>query len=382
MNVLHTVASLNKSSGGPSRTVTSLCNALGQKDIDVSLLTVESKNMEDCISPDVDVVNFVTARKDKFFDPFSSNFKNVALEVCRFKNVSLIHDHGLWLPSNIASAAVAKKLHLPYVVSPRGMLEPWAIKHRQFKKTIAWRVYQKKILAQAKAFIATSEMEARNIRSLGFRQPIAIIANGVNCPDIEQLPPIDKRTEKTALFLSRIHPKKGVCELVRAWGKVKPKGWKLIIAGPDDAGHLAEVKRVIEECHVGNCISIVGPVYGEEKWVLYRRSDLFILPTYSENFGVVVAEALSVGTPVITTKGAPWQSLIDNNCGWWIQIGSEHLEKTLKYATTMSRADLKEMGKFGREFVEREFSWDIIADNTKRFYEWVLGSGTKPDLVY
>jgi len=180
--------------------------------------------------------------------------------------------------------------------------------------------------------------------------------------------------------LSRIHPKKGLINLIDAWARVRPEGWRLVIAGPDEGGYQAEVAERIRTSGVGEQVSFVGAVEGEAKAALYRNADLFVLPTFSENFGVVVAEALAYGLPVLTTRGAPWADLETHNCGWWIDTGVEPLAQALREAMALSDEQRHAMGARGRDYVLR-YDWGGIAAQTAAVYRWVLGQGDKPDCV-
>lgn len=385
IKVLHTIASLKSTSGGPSRTVTSLCNALGQKGGNVSLLTMDRPaELASCVEPDYKVVNLRTVSGPnipllKARYPFG-HFKEISVMHSDIP-LQIIHDHGLWLPCNHAVAAVANRIGLPYVVSPRGMLEPWALNYKSLKKNFVWKLWARSDLRSATAFCATSVKEAENIRALGFKQPIAVIPNGVHLPPFPKVSTPKKNGNRKALFLSRIHPVKGVCELVDAWAKVRPPGWELLIAGPDEGGHGDVVRRRIINHGLGSSIRMIGSVEDDEKWLLYRESELFVLPTFSENFGVVVAEALSMETPVITTKGAPWEALVQHGCGWWVDFGVEPLAQALSDATVLSDDVLFAMGKRGRILVEREFAWEEIAAKMMQFYLWLLDMAEKPDFV-
>jgi glycosyltransferase involved in cell wall biosynthesis len=185
------------------------------------------------------------------------------------------------------------------------------------------------------------------------------------------------------LFLSRIHPVKGLPMLIDAWSQVDPDGWRLVIAGPDEEGHRAEVESKVRERALADVVDFVGPVSNDEKWTLYRNSDLFVLPTYSENFGIVVAEALASGCPVLTTTGAPWQMLEEHGCGWWVEPTAEQVASALREAVERSNHDRSAMGKRGRELVKRRFSWSSIAERLVQTYRWVTSGkrGATPDWV-
>jgi glycosyltransferase involved in cell wall biosynthesis len=310
----------------------------------------------------------------------------------------MFHDNGVWLPTNHAVAFAARRLKYPLIISPRGMLTPWSMRFHGFKKLVAWFLYQKRDLRAAQVLHATSRQEAEEFRALGLTQPVAIIPNGVCIPLIGpdrsgfsisafQLsafkdvfrPP--SSTLRTLLFLSRIHPKKGLLDLVEAWSLVQPKGWHVIIAGGDEGGHLEEVKVEIRKQKVESDFEFVGEVADEDKWDLYQSADLFVLPSHSENFGIVVAEALACGVPAIATQGTPWEDLVTHRCGWWPAVGPAPLAGALREALARSDEERRAMGCRGRQLVEAKYSWPAAAAQMISVYHWMLGHGPKPECV-
>jgi len=380
---INVVASISKQHGGPSYSVTGLCDALaisGQNVILVAQKTIKELDSDLVLPRNSNVVKILFNSFRKFRITYTLGYKNKLSKIVANNQHSIIHNHGLWLQCNHQSAIIAREYNIPYIISPRGMMEPWAFAYNAWKKKIAWRLWQKQALENATAFCATSFQEAESIRKLGFCQPIAIIPNGV---DLLSDPPKKSANIATryALFLSRIHPKKGLLNLVDAWSQIQPMGWKVIIAGPDENGHQNEVQQKIDAYELSDFFEFVGSVEGELKKQLYRDASLFILPTFSENFGIVVAESLACGTPVITTKGAPWQGLLTNNCGWWIDVGVDPLAEAIKHATSLSDIELLEMGQRGRDYVAREFGWDDIGKKMVKFYEWIIYGGVAPYFV-
>jgi len=262
------------------------------------------------------------------------------------------------------------------------MLEPWALSYRRWKKAPVWWLWERRVISSAAVLHATAETEAANIRRLGIKNPIAVIPNGVDIPDRGRRGGGSGQPDRTVLFLSRIHPIKGLLNLVRAWALVRPAGWHLVIAGPDEGRHEQEVRRAVRQAGVEESVVFRGPVYGDAKWELLRSADVFVLPSYSENFGVAVAEALACGVPVITTQATPWNVLSQYQCGWWVPVGVEPLAGALREAIGMSDAERRAMGERGRRLVEEKFSWPKIAREMKEVYEWVLGGGPKPGCVW
>lgn len=295
---------------------------------------------------------------------------------------TLIHNHGLWQPANHWAASTARRYGVPLIVHPRGMLEPWALQHKGFKKRLGMALFQRRDLETAKVLVATSADEYRNFRRLGLTQPVAVIPNGIDLTAAEGPKVGHARTggDRTVLFLSRVHKVKGLSNLVQAWAQVQPAGWRLQIAGPDEGGHLAEVLRAAQAVGVAGSIDYLGEVDGARKTEAYHNAALFVLPTFSENFGVVVAEALSHGLPVITTRGAPWADLETHGCGWWVDIGVEPLATALRQAMALNDDERRAMGERGRAYVQR-YNWADIARQMADVYRWVLGQGARPSCV-
>jgi glycosyltransferase involved in cell wall biosynthesis len=224
-------------------------------------------------------------------------------------------------------------------------------------------------------------MEADHLRALGLTAPIAVVPNGVPLPDTWKQRAPSNGQPRQALFLSRIHPKKGLLNLMDAWAAVRPSGWRLVVAGPDEQGHRAEVERRARAQGVAADVTFTGPVDDDAKWALYRASDLFVLPTFSENFGVVVAEALACGVPALTTTGAPWRVLAAARCGWWVAPEVAALTDALRDATARSDAERLAMGQRGRALVEARFSWNQVAADLHAAYRWLLGESRLPACV-
>lgn len=382
---LHTIGSLDADKGGPSRSVTALCGALALKGVRVDLLTVDNAGEGPRSLAPSSLLRVHYSRGEISplgFIRGNRSFARAIDTICRSapNGDIVIHDHGIWLPTNHMVAKYAMSHKVARIVSPRGMLSRWSLDFRRSRKRIAWWLYQARDLMSASVIHVTSDQEAQEVRDLGLRQPLAIIGNGINIPAALATNG-NSSDERRALFLSRIHPKKGLANLVRAWGRVRPPNWKLIIAGTDAEGHQREIEHLARSEGIADAVEFPGPVSDSDKWALYQTADLFVLPTFSENFGIVVAEALASGVPVITTRAAPWSSLETHGCGWWIEVGLEPLVAALTEATEESMARLIEKGKRGRELAELEFSWNTIAHQMREVYMWLLGGGSKPTTV-
>lgn len=226
---------------------------------------------------------------------------------------------------------------------------------------------------QSSRLHVTAADEERDIRRLGLAGPVIVAPLGVT------LPPLPHRKidpgKRVFLFVSRIQQKKGLVNLVRAVASLNKRGeigppavCQFRIVGPDQEGHTAELRTEAKEHGVLDYFDFAGAKYGAELADEYARADVFVLPTFSENFGVVVIDALSYGVPVITTRGAPWSEIEQFKCGWWVEVGVEPLMVALKAALDCSWEELRAMGARGRQLVESRYTWPHAADALIRGY--------------
>lgn len=293
----------------------------------------------------------------------------------------IAHLHGLWLYTSIAVRSWSEASRRPRVISPHGMLHPWSLARSQLKKRVAALFYERSNLVGAACIHATAPEEARYVRAFGLRNPIAIVPIGVVLPPVKLRgrPPTCRRR---VLFLSRFHPVKGIDHLLKAWACVAARfaDWELVIAGPDENDYRMKMQRLARNLGLSDLVWL-GAVQGDQKSALYNSADLFVLPTHTENFGLVVAEALAHAVPVITTHNAPWHGLEQYNCGWWIALSDDALASALEDAMSRPDTELQAMGTRGRAWVERDFAWPVIADQMCEVYTWVLGGGPPPACV-
>jgi len=173
------------------------------------------------------------------------------------------------------------------------------------------------------------------------------------------------------VFLSRIHEKKGIELLLEAWNTINTTAWTLEIAGEGDIEYINSLQDIINTNNTSN-ISFVGAQYGNDKWHFLHSADIFVLPSYSENFGIVIAEALAMGVPVITTKGTPWQELEELNCGWWIDLSVENLKDVLQIAMNKTSNELFEMGQRGKDLIKDRYDIKIVAKNISELYQTII----------
>lgn len=359
------VPNIDQEASGPSYSVVRLCQALRTAGDDTKLAVLEPKPS----STVYDFANYFPYGVGPKRLGNSPEMKNWLRNQALSDECMIMHNHSLWMLTNIYAASAIKGTNCKLVVSPRGTLSAVAMARTGFLKTLLKPILFTPVMRNAAAFHATSNQEYRDIRAQGFMQPVAVLPNGVDIPEVTTKNVCEKRR---LLFLGRIHPIKGIDNLLKGWQTVQPffPDWELIIAGPGEANHVEELKAQATKLGLKN-YRFSGALYGGEKLAAYRQADLYVLPTHSENFGMTVAEALAAGTPVIVTKGAPWSGLEQENAGWWIDIGVEPLVAVLEQTLKLSPAKLEEMGNNGRKWMERDFSWGTIGENMLEFYSWL-----------
>ena len=446
MKVLHVISGISRDSGGPSRSSQGLVAAECRAGVDAWIYPFDGAEpwIEGVRKFRVKSLEFRVQSRGQELGVRGQGEDSLELGVEDLKGFDLVHIHGIWSPRLHNVAKMCRAAKVPYIIAPRGMLEPWSLKQKWLKKRIARFLYQDKDLKCAAALHATAESEAEQFRKLGFRNPVVISPNGVNVPGnfnrVERAERVDGE-RKRVLFVSRMHPKKGVLELVEAWGRVgvrvsapcgcsQPIGtrasratarpsqelgvrnWVVELVytlnGEFEREYEAKVKaRVLElgmsyqdtdgsihkpeiekssnsnvHLHLSSSPHFIftGPLNDDAKWDAYDRADLFVLPTYSENFGIVVAEALWAGVPVITTKGTPWSELEEYKCGKWIDLPAEGsnpstweaLDEALVSVMSISDAERGEMGKRGRKLVEEKYTWDAVCKAMVNGYKDIL----------
>jgi poly(glycerol-phosphate) alpha-glucosyltransferase len=325
-------------------------------------------------------------------------------------NIDVIHCHGLWQYQNIVARAYADRRHKALILSPHGMLDSWALQNNGVVKKIAWCLFEHRNLNSALCLRALCLSEALALRQLGLKNPIALIPNGIYSSN--NLPLTDNnfdsvpwyrhvvKDQKVLLFLSRLHPKKGLVNLLRAWAKISKTTapawnphWVLCIAGWNQDGHEQELKSLASELNLswvdiresikseGSQIIFLGPQFGISKQVCYKKSDAFILPSFSEGLPMVVLEAWAYSKPVLMTQECNLPEGFECGASIPITTHTDGIEEGLKILFNSSTADLKEMGEKGRKLVSEKFSWSKVATEMKKVYSWMLGGGTPPDCI-
>lgn len=320
----------------------------------------------------------------------------------------LVHSHGLWTYVSKATTSWGRRKRRPWVVSPHGMLEPWALGQARWKKSLATRLFERSHLQEATCIHALCQAEADSIRAYGLTNPIVVVPNGVD------LPQMDRRSDsgigrKTILFLGRLHPKKGLLNALEAWSMVRmnPNGarsdgaWRLVIAGWEEDGHAAELRkrcdalgltwteRAVADLRSGShepssdtsSVVFTGPAFGADKVELLRSADAFILPSFSEGLPMSVLEAWAYGLPVLMTDHCHLPQGFSSGAAIRIETDATSIAHGLRNIFKASESEMANLSQKGRRLVAEEFSWTRVAGEMCAVYEWALDRGPVPSCL-
>lgn len=390
-SILHIVPSINRETGGPASSVPGLTGALARAGLRATVASLDYvEHGEQSKQPGVRFLCSRPSALGRLLRGWSPTLGQVIEEAARGADV--VHSHALWMFPGIYARRAAERFSVPLVVSPRGMLDPWSLRRSRGAKRLAAWLYENRNLRAARLIHATSDLEAESIRRYGLTQPIAVLPNGIDIPQAGEAPSRailesrfqELRGRRWLLFFGRLDPKKGLDTLIERWRELGPRfpDWRLIVAGPDLGGYGARMVTVVTaDLQLRSRTTFTGMLEGVEKSAALAHSELFVLPTRGENFGIAVAEALAHGTPVVTTTAAPWEDLIRRECGWWVAPEAGAIGAALEAAMSMPANELDEMGQRGRKWVGECFSWDSIGERWVEVYRWILQGGTPPACV-
>ena len=396
------LSGLSRSAGGVFYAVSSLATTMKKAGVDITVHGRRDKFLKS------DIIKWqgVKVNPHNAFGPLRSSL-TMRLDLIKTSS-DLVHLHGLWLDDQWASLDWQQKTEKPVIISPHGMLDPWAIQNSGWKKKIIRKIFADESLTKATCIHALCEAEAHAIRAFGLKNPIATIPNGVNIPVLTNQEDIRSETgkglaqrphKKQLLFMGRIHPKKGLTELIQGWAKAKSKNirgikeWQLSIAGWGDNNYLRQIHKQASNSGLtwstlnrpqpekNNAdICFLGPVFGDKKDDLLRSVNAFILPSFSEGLPVAVLEAWAYKLPVVMTDHCNLPEGFSANAALRIRPETESISKCLYQLFSMSDYDLNTVAGNGRTLAEKRFTWDRISQDMAATYTWCLG-GNKPNCL-
>lgn len=307
----------------------------------------------------------------------------------------VLHLHGLWSFLGPVVWRYARANRVPVVVSPHGMLDSWALGQGWARKRMALYLFEQRILRDAACLHALNPREHDAIRAFNTTTPIATIANGIGLvretdgknAGARVPSEFDVDPRRMLLFLGRLHHKKGIAELLRAWALLREgaptlsRGWRVMVAGWDDGGHLDELRAVCAELQLAGDVTFPGAVYGERKAALLRAASAFVLPSHSEGMPVSVLEAWSYGIPVFMTDACNLPDGFTTGAAFRITTDPAALARVLANMLG-DREALQAAGAAGHALAAREFGWGKIAGQWSEVYDWVSGTRARPLVVH
>lgn len=371
MKICQIVPSLELRHGGPSVSVAALSSAMGQAGHAVELLTTHPQSVGTRQQGALPVHCY-----QRVF-PRSICCSPGLKTYLQRGDATIIHHHSLWLRTlHYAANAVRADQARRLVISPRGMMSPWAWQHHRWRKQLAGAWIHPGAFEVVAGWHATSDSEAEDIRRLGFKQPICVAPNGVTSPNTEELAAAvqhwhsvcpETATQPTALFYSRFHRKKRVLELIDLWLRHAPREWLLLLVGIPEEYSVSELTGYAQRQAGADRIRVFS---GDAAPPPYAVARLFLLPSHSENFGLVIAEAMAAGVPVLVTDSTPWQTINPQKCGWCVPW--EAYAKTLSRVLSTPADELVTAGKQAQAWVTKEYAWSHSADLLVEFYRELL----------
>uniref|UniRef100_A0A7C3SI79 Glycosyltransferase n=1 Tax=Desulfobacca acetoxidans TaxID=60893 RepID=A0A7C3SI79_9BACT len=390
--VIHVTASLSPRGSGVFRAVLGLASAQGAAGHRVTVVGQRDKDTDGPLHlPPLTC----KLKSKRVLGPQRLGFSpSLAVELASLSaHADILHGHGLWMFPNWVAGWIARYRRRPLVVAPHGCLDPWALAAPSWQKRLAWKLFDQRNLASAACLQALCPQEITAFRRLGLMAPIALLPNGVNLGEYGRLPRRRVFEEafpsahgrKIILFLSRLHPKKGLLPLVQAWGRIRPKypDWLLVLAGPDETGHRSAVEQAAQEAGASPGLLFTGPLQGTLKLAAFGAAEFLVLPSFSEGFPLVLLEALACRLPLLITPQCNFTEAVEAGAGFFIDSPTpQATEIGLELMLSLSSEELRAMGDKGRQLVERHYTWDRVAQKSGELYRWLLGEASPPPFVF
>ena len=383
------ISSISRNAGGLFESVRHLGLSLQQAGVDVNVFSSADRFSDEDIRQWLPIKPLVFPT----VGPPAFGYAPGLCQSLKRTEYDIAHCHGIWMYQTVANMMASRRCRKPYMISPHGMLDPWAVRNSHWKKVLAANLYEDTHLRGASCIRALCNSEQDAIRTYGLKNPVCVIPNGIDLPTSNSFckPPWSEAVlegKKVLLYLGRIHPKKGLVNLLKAWqsckadgSNLKLSGWTLVIAGWDQGGHETELRSLANDLGIGQEVVFVGPQFDVAKQACYHHADAFILPSFSEGLPMVVLEAWAHHLPVIMTPQCNLPEGVEADAAINVDTAAEDIVKGLMHLSGMTAAERQSMGERGFQLVRERFSWTNIAEDTKRVYEWILGGGSPPACV-
>ena len=385
MKALHVIPSMSPEYGGPVAVVRALTCALAHEGIQCDIFSTRDKKADTDVKlpPGPELHLFETGPLARFWPAYSSDLKKAVRAGLRSETFDIVHVHEPWHHPGFVAFRTASKHGVPFVLTPHGTLEAWALDHKSLKKRIYMKLVQDHIMESSDAIHALTEAEMTRITELGYKTPVVVAPNGVNPGLLDCAPDISEFTAKypklvgtlVILFLGRLHSKKGLDILARSYAKIchKRKDCTLLVAGPDEDGSRKRMESLLLTEHALDRTVFTGMLTGRDKLAALRCADLFVLSSYSEGFSIAVLEAMAAGLPVVISRQCNFPEVAERAAGFVVEPDEPAVTQAI--STLLSDGALRvAMGRNGQRLVRGKYSWGGIAASMAELYRGLIAS--------
>ena len=390
MKILLVIPAIGAVYGGPSIIAVELARALGRQGVQIDIVTTNANGATDL---DVPLGRWVEAgsHRVQYFPHWHwGDYKiSAALTQWLWQQVpdyDLVHTIAVFSIPVLMAHWICRWHRIPYVISPQGMLEPWALSYKAWKKRLYYGLLEQPALCHASAVQVLTPAELANIRSLNLPSPAVIVPNGIS-PPTQLLPDPqlfyaafpETQGRSLILFLGRIDPKKGLDLLARAFGRVQihyPQA-HLIIAGPDNIGFRPTAEQWFVAANCRDRVTFTGMLTGELKQAALAASQIYVAPSYSEGLSLSVLEGMAAGLPCVITAGCNFPEAIAARAAQVVAIDAEAIATALMNCLANPQA-AREMGDRARQFVLAHYTWERIATQLIDLYTAILSGSPIP----
>jgi len=391
LHVAHVTPTISRMGGGVATYLWESIAALRHVGVRSTVLGLEDPFVEEDVTPHLEHVpdlRVVTCRRVGPRLLGHSPQLRQRLAATLADHVDVIHCHGMRMAPEFEAYRAARRCRVPLIASPHGQLDPWVLATHRWRKRVVSLAYQRRALPRADCFHATALQEARHVRAAGLSMPISVTAIGLDSSGYRaeaDRGPLEAtwprlKGRKILLYMSTVYPKKRLPALAEVWAAMHRQWpqWLLVVGGQELSGDRAVAERIIVDRGAAENTLFVGAVAEAVKKTFLACSEIFVLPTAGENFGITIAEALASELPVITSTTTPWSGLRRAQCGWWIDVDNAVLRNTLEEAMGLDDSARRAMGRRGRQLIEQQYHWPSIARRMADTYAWMAGTRPSP----
>lgn len=385
MKVLMLIPALGPVYGGPSKCVVELTEALGKTGVEIDLVTTNANGHEVL---DVPLMTWIVEKyyRLQYFPYWHITDYKFSLSLTQWlfqniKNYDLVHTNAIFSYPNLPAYWACQHSKIPYIVTPMGMLEPWALAYKAKKKNLYFKLLEKPALEKANCIQMLASTEAKKAEFLAIKTPISIIPNGVHLENFSPLTEAEifyqqfphTRGKTLVIFLGRIDPKKGLDLLAPAFAQAQKQfpHLHLIIAGPDNTNFLTTAENYFVEANCREFVTFTGMLTGKLKYAVLSAAQIYVAPSYSEGFSISVLEGMASGLPCIITTGCNFPEAAENQAALIIDIDVQQLTGALLNLLE-NPEKAKQMGQQARQFILENYTWEKVALNLKNTYQDML----------